>query len=661
MVLTRSQKNNKGMRQKHVKKVLIDYFSSDDSSSEESSSEKSSSGESNLSDISADISDYESDESDGEKTNKMIENAWNKNTRVKNLDITFKTDHISNSCSKRKQTDGKIKKSNKKSKNDSDNSDIDLEECSSADEKNDPTYKDCDAYQTFVNEVVESMVDDTHDAIQEKKASIRAKKWKKGLSQRDIKKYEPEYEQICKVIYNMPTIQNILQVDMPFITKCDLVEKLIILENIQPDTFDHLGLKKSIHDEIDKYKKSNIKKKIYSKYSEIEKKLDESDYVDLPIKYRILGSDMSFDNKVAVYRKYKHLINLPEQSSEHPKLLNWLTTSLDLPTQITSLPVNITDKSYVISKFLYEVRYRLDDEVYGMQKAKEHILCILNNKITNPKLIGSSIALQGVQGSGKTKLIQVLAKAINIPFTSIPLGGATDSSHLLGHGFTYEGSRPGCIVDALIKMKSLSSIIFFDEVDKISTTSYGMEISKALLHITDFTQNHEFTDKYLGNEIKIDLSNMWFIYSLNYAELIDKTLADRIPIIQIEGYSNSQKKEMAQKYLIKESLKNINIKQEDIIFSEDAINHLIIETNKLYDNTTQDTNGASGVRKLKDAIYNVITKLNLLKNIDNNEDLQVSFAIKNFKLPFTVLREHIDILDVLNKNKRDEPPINMYM
>jgi ATP-dependent Lon protease len=663
MVLTRLQKSNlvKYNCKNCINKVLIECSSSDESSSDESSSDESSSDESNLSDISDDISEYDSENSNFKKTNRMIEKTWNKNTRANNIDVLFETIPISKIGSKRKHTEIRKKKATEKKATEKKATDSDIDEWESADETNDPDYKIDNVCQDFVNEVIESMVDETNDKIQERKELFRSKKWKRDLSKSDIKKYNPEYIQICNVVSYIPTIQTVLQVNMPFITKCDLFERLIILDNTPTDTVEHLCLKKAICDEFEKYKKSNLNKKIYKKYEIIEKKLEENDFIELPIKYKILGSEMSFDNKISVYKKYKNWVILPEHSSEHPKLLNWITTILELPTKITPLPISVLDESYVISKFLYDVRYRLNKEVYGMQKAKEQILCILNNKITNPKLIGSSIALQGVQGSGKTKLIQVLAKAIDIPFTSIPLGGATDSGYLLGHGFTYEGSRPGCIVDALIKMKSLSSIIFFDEVDKISTTNYGQEISKALLHITDFTQNHEFSDKYLGNEIKINLSNMWFIYSLNYSDLIDKTLADRIPIIQVDGYTNTQKKDMAQKYLIKDALKNINYNLDDIIFSEEALTYLITETNKMYDKSTQDKNGNSGVRKLKESIHNVITKLNFLKNTRNNSDLKVSFTIKNFKIPFTVMREHINKLDVLNKEESSGYQLSMYL
>lgn len=680
-----------------------------------------------LEDISDDLSNYESEMSNCESDDGLNSNKNNKqknkgkqeiknqgkkkiNTKRKynlrkstlnnirvhpikltlNKDFSNKKPHHKKPLSKKSLNKKRVTRNSKKQKkNDSDASDINLESCTSADDEYDDEYDDDeydpndksrdelptlkrsrpykireDNYDNLVNGVVDFMLGDVHDSAQERKKKQRREKWKKSLSVRDVKKYEKEYDAICDNISIIPTSQELLQTNMPFKSKCDLMEKIIILENIELDTFEHLELKKSILNEIDKYKRYNLMNSIYSKYSDLEKKLENHSSTDLPIKYRILSSDMEFKNKVVVYQKFKYLNSIHEHSSDHPKLMNWINSALKLPTKVDKIPVSIKDSKSKISKFLSDVRYTLDKDIYGMEKAKEQILCILNNKITNPKIIGSAIALQGVQGIGKTKLIQSIAKAIKMPFSSISMGGASDGSFLNGHNYTYEGSRPGCIVDSLISMGSLGGILFFDEVDKISKTRSGEEISKTLLHITDFTQNHNFTDKYLGNSFKINLSHMWFFYSLNYVGLIDKTLADRIPIINMEGYDNKQKKEMAFKYLIPDALKNINISDKDIMFSPESIDYIIQQTNKMYTRETQDKNGNSGVRKLKEAIHSIIMKVNLLRNtIEKNGtyNIKTSFNIDKFKIPFTVGKDHVDKLDVLNKEEDSCSIPGMYL
>jgi ATP-dependent Lon protease len=156
---------------------------------------------------------------------------------------------------------------------------------------------------------------------------------------------------------------------------------------------------------------------------------------------------------------------------------------------------------------------------------------------------------------------------------------------------------------------------------------------------------------------------LWFIYSLNYKHLIDKTLLDRLTIIKVGGYSDNQKKEMALQYLLPDVLKNINLNKGDITFSDEALNYIITETNKMYDDETKDKNNMSGVRKLKDAIGNLVMKINYLKNIILEDgtygDLKPSFGILNFKLPFKIQKECVDKLAIFTKIE-NEPYMNMY-
>lgn len=355
---------------------------------------------------------------------------------------------------------------------------------------------------------------------------------------------------------------------------------------------------------------------------------------------------------------------MSDSSSEHTKLLNWLETILKLPTEIRPLSINLTDGNVQINKFLHNIKCHLDAEIYGMTKVKEQILFVLNNIITNPNSKGIGMALVGPQGVGKTELANVIAKAIDIPFTPIPLGGARDSSFLDGHAYTYEGSRPGTIVESIIKMRQLNGILFFDELDKISQTRHGEEISKLLLHITDSTQNANFKDKYLGNGISVDLSNIWFIYSLNYINTLDKTLRDRIPVIMVDGYSKSEKIQIAKRHLIPNGLKNIGIKSDDVIFTEESINYIITKSEELYNSEMRSESGKSGVRQLKHIISNILLKINMIKNCilpdGSCGDLSLSYNLKDFKLPFTITKAHIEKLNVIPKNTNSAPS-NMYL
>jgi len=485
-------------------------------------------------------------------------------------------------------------------------------------------------------------------------------KWDKTMSSKKKRKFDDELKFINKKIKNIPVKQDILSVNMPFKTKCLMMEKLHILYNMDKDTFPHFHLKHDLNNELEKYKKYNISPSEYLMYDEAEKKINEMNNIGNPMRNQILDSTMSFNSKIEVFNKYKHYDRLCNDSSEKPKLLKWLEYALKLPTITKPL---ILDND--VSKFMYNVKQTLDAELFGMTNAKEQIMFVLNNMITSKKTKGNSIIFSGPQGVGKTELANALAKAINLPFVSMSMGGARDASTLLGHSFCYTGSHPGSFVTALIKMKQLNGVLFLDEFDKIGKSERGQEVSNVLLHATDATQNHAFKDDYMGNNIPIDLSNLFFIYSVNYENQIDSTLLDRIPVIKISGYSQSEKQEIAVRYLLPKALKNVGMKSGDVSFDEDALKFIITETDKMYSSATKDKNGKSGMRQLKHIINKIVMKLNMLNscNVKNNtaDDtnvLKLSYEIKNFKLPFIVLKKHVEKLDVLIK--KDEPMLSMY-
>lgn len=469
-----------------------------------------------------------------------------------------------------------------------------------------------------------------------------------------------QLKKINNSIEKMPSKKELLSLKIPFKTKCSIMEKIIILNHIQQFTFQHLNLKNSINDEIEKYKKCDISAADYENYNVLEQILDETKS-DIPIKYRILGSAMSYQNKLAVYKKFKYYDKLSECNSEHSKLSNWLECALNLPTTIKKIPISISDGNAKINEFLAAVRASLDSKIYGLDSVKQQILIIINNMITNPESRGLGMALVGPQGVGKTELANALADAVKLPFSSISLGGINDVSALAGHSYTYEGSIPGAIVNSIIKMKQLNGIMFFDELDKIGDTTKSAEVNKLLIHITDSTQNNNYKDRYLGSDISIDLSNIWFVYSLNYIESLDKTLRDRIPIVFVDGYSKAEKKNIAKLHLLPGILKNVGLKPGDMEFADDALDFIITKTNELYSHETKSDEGKSGVRQLKNIISNIVMKLNMCKNCILEDgtfgSLELPYNIA-FKLPFVIDLTHIKKLDVISLSKEH---LSMYL
>ena len=209
------------------------------------------------------------------------------------------------------------------------------------------------------------------------------------------------------------------------------------------------------------------------------------------------------------------------KSSDITKLTNWVNGLLEIKWDTyASLPVNFDSKPCDISNFLENTYHQLDNVVYGQEKTKEHIIQILAKMITNPSGIGNVFSIYGPMGTGKTTIIKEgMAKALGIPFVFISLGGNSDSSFLDGHSYTYEGSVPGRIVEALKTCGCMNPIFYFDELDKVSTTNKGQEIINLLIHLTDPIQNTNFTDKYYAG-IPFDLSKSLFVFLIHYVSKI---------------------------------------------------------------------------------------------------------------------------------------------
>lgn len=473
--------------------------------------------------------------------------------------------------------------------------------------------------------------------------------WNKGLTNKEKKKYEKQYDEICSEMVKIPLISDILKLSMPLKDKAEFIHKLIILQGYAVDSFEFLHLRNVLNQTYLKHSMSNLTQEDIDRYNKLEKVLINEKVFIQPLKYRILSSNMTNKNKAYVYQRYQYWETLDSNNGEYNKLKNWIETALSIPTEIKPIGVNkSTPKS--IDQYLYYVKEKLDKKIYGLHQVKEKILFFLNNKLSNDQTTGASLAICGLPGTAKTSIIQVLAEAIELPLTQLNLGGAHDASFLIGHGYTYEGSSPGAVVQALHDLKYKNGIIFIDEFDKISKTNHGAEISKSLLHIIDFSQNYKFHDRYLSSQFDIDLSKIWFIYSLNDKNMLDRTLRDRVSIIDVPGYTPIEKCLISSEFLIPTFLRNLNISEKNIVFPNETLLYLmrmIRERNM----EICDEEGRSGVRQIKHILEHIIMKLNLLRNISYtgkrkyNRKLQLSYQIPNFQLPLVV---SIDTLNQLN-------------
>jgi ATP-dependent Lon protease len=276
----------------------------------------------------------------------------------------------------------------------------------------------------------------------------------------------------------------------------------------------------------------------------------------------------------------------------------------------------------------------LNDAVYGLNDAKMQIMQMLGQLISNPNAVGSSIAIHGPPGTGKTSLIKEgISKILNRPFAFIALGGATDSSFLEGHSYTYEGSTWGKIIQILIDSKCMNPVIYFDELDKISETPKGEEIAGILTHLTDTTQNSQFHDKYFS-EVDFDLSKCLFIFSYNDETKVNPILRDRMYKIQTTGYNKKEKLIISNNYLLPKIREQINFNSDEIKITDEAINY-IIENN---------CNNEYGVRNLKRCLEIIYTKLNLYRLMKPNTNLFEKDMSLKVVFPFNVTKNVVDNL-----------------
>ena len=208
--------------------------------------------------------------------------------------------------------------------------------------------------------------------------------------------------------------------------------------------------------------------------------------IEKPYRMTLLESSIPVEFKSAAMKKINSLKHMDPGSGDFYKIKNWVDTFMHIPfTEFNELPISIEDGVEKCHDFMENAQKTLDSAVYGLNDAKMQIMQMLGQLLTNPKAIGTAIAIHGPPGTGKTSLVKEgISKILNRPFAFIALGGATDSSFLEGHSYTYEGSTWGKIVQILIDSKCMNPVIYFDELDKISDTPRGEEIAGILTHLS---------------------------------------------------------------------------------------------------------------------------------------------------------------------------------
>ena len=410
--------------------------------------------------------------------------------------------------------------------------------------------------------------------------------------------------------------------------------------------FGRLLHKKNSANDLKYFKKHLSNEQQVGVLSELEE-LNKMMLVEKPYRLTLLESKIPKQYKAIALKRIQNLRYMDPGAGEYYKVKNWVDTFMTIPFGMNkTLPITMDVGVERCHDFMESAKDLLDSAVYGLNDAKMQIMQMVGQWISNPSAMGSAIAIKGPPGTGKTTLVKEgISKILGRDFAFIALGGATDSSFLEGHSYTYEGSTWGKIVDILIRCKSMNPVIFFDELDKLSDTPKGEEIAGILTHLTDTSQNSQFHDKYFS-EIHFDLSKCLFIFSYNDETRVNPILLDRMYRIHTNGYTKKDKTQIAQKYLIPKIQTEVAFKPDQIIIPDETIEYIV----------EHHTNKEDGVRNLKRCLEIVYTKLNLYRLMKPGTKLFDKDATSiEVSFPFTVTNRVVDIM--IKKSETNYPTL----
>ncbi|MEA3175490.1 MAG: ATP-dependent Lon protease [Gammaproteobacteria bacterium] len=300
---------------------------------------------------------------------------------------------------------------------------------------------------------------------------------------------------------------------------------------------------------------------------QIQKELGDTDgskseLADL--KQAIKDAGMPEEALEQAQRELNRLERMPEQAAEYSMTRTYLEWLLAMPwSKVDPEQVDIE-----------AARKILDEDHFGLAKIKRRILEFLAVRKLNPEGRSPILCFVGPPGVGKTSLGQSIAKAIGLKFGRVSLGGVHDEAEIRGHRRTYIGSLPGNIAQALRKASRRNPVLMLDEVDKLSASHQGDPFS-ALLEVLDPEQNNSFRDNYLG--VPFDLSKVLFIATANVLDAIPGPLRDRMEIIELTGYTEEEKLQIARRYLLKRQLQANGLTDQQVQVSDEALRRVITD------------------------------------------------------------------------------------
>lgn len=345
----------------------------------------------------------------------------------------------------------------------------------------------------------------------------------------------------------------------------DPAQRLEHLLNLMESELDLLQVEKRIRGRVkQQMEKSQREYYLNEQMKAIQKELGEMD--DVPneneeLARKIAKGGLSKEARKKATSELNKLKMMSPMSAEATVVRNYIDTLVSLPWK----------KKSKLKKTLQQAETILENDHYGLEKVKERILEYLavQKRVGHAK--GPILCLVGPPGVGKTSLGKSIARATGRRFSRMALGGVRDEAEIRGHRRTYIGSMPGKIVQNLAKVKRRNPLILLDEIDKMSTDFRG-DPSSALLEVLDPEQNHTFTDHYL--EVEYDLSDVMFVATANTMN-IPEPLLDRMEVIRIPGYTEMEKANIAERYLLPRKMKDNGLDDSELLVSDDAIMEII--------------------------------------------------------------------------------------
>ena len=376
--------------------------------------------------------------------------------------------------------------------------------------------------------------------------------------------------------------QNLLDIIFP-------IERLNRIVGILEIEVDKLQVDRRIQSRVKKQmekaqKEYYLNEKMRAIQKELGRKDEKGNEVD-ELKKKLEQSKMPKDVEEKAIQELKRLEAMPPMSAEATVSRNYLDWLIAVPWH----------KKTRENRDLKRAEEILHEDHYGLEKMKERVLEFLAVRALVKKPKATILTFSGPPGVGKTSLAKSIARAMNRKFVRLSLGGVRDEAEVRGHRRTYIGAFPGQIIQMMKKAGSMNPVFLLDEVDKMSMDFRG-DPSAALLEVLDPEQNHTFLDHYL--DVEYDLSHVMFICTANVLHTIPQALRDRMEVLQLVGYTEIEKVQIAKKFLAPKTIEGAGLTQENITFTDEAFSAMV-----------QRYTREAGVRNLERQISSICRKI----------------------------------------------------